>query len=154
MNRCTATPNSTISQAASDTVLILDPLRVRDSGLTSFTQVFSTVQSIFVAMALNPDIQKKAQAELDAVVGPNRLPDFDQRSLVYVNAIIKEALRWQVVLPFSIPHMTMHDDEFHGYFVPAGTIILPNVWYGSFSLSLWPPTSCLLKSVCGKGLHA
>ena len=88
-------------------------------------------------MALNPDIQKKAQAELDAVVGPNRLPDFDdQRSLVYVNAIVKEALRWQVVLPLSIPHMTMHDDEFRGYFIPAGTIILPNVWYGSFSLSL------------------
>ena len=44
-------------------------------------------------MALNPDIQKNAQAELDAVVGPNRLPDFDdQRSLVYVNAIVKEAL--------------------------------------------------------------
>ena len=79
-------------------------------------------------MALNPDVQKKAQAELDAVVGPNRLPEFDaQQNLVYVNAVIKEASRWQVVLPFSVPHMTVEDDEFHGYFIPAKTVVLPNV---------------------------
>ena len=65
-------------------------------------------------MALNPEIQKKAQAELDAVVGRNRLPDFDdQQNLVYVKALMKEALRWQVVTPFSVPHMTTHDDEIH-----------------------------------------
>ena len=82
-------------------------------------------------MALYPEIQKKAQAELDAVVGRGRVPDFDdQQNLVYINAILKEALRWRVVTPFSVPHMTTHDDEFRGYFIPAGTIILPNVWYG------------------------
>ena len=81
-------------------------------------------------MALNPEIQKKAQAELDAVVGRNRLPDFDdQQNLVYVKSLMKEALRWQVVTPFSVPHMTTHDDEFRGYFIPAETLILPNVWY-------------------------
>ena len=93
--------------------------------------MFSTVQSLFVALALHPGVQKKAQAELDTVVGRGRLPDFDdQPNLVYINAIMKEALRWQVVLPFALPHKTMQDDEFRGYFIPAGTVILPNVWYG------------------------
>ena len=81
-------------------------------------------------MALNPDVQKKAQAELDAVVGPNRLPEFDdQQNLVYVNAVIKEASRWQVVLPFSVPHMTVEDDIYRGYFIPVGTVLFPNVRY-------------------------
>lgn len=94
------------------------------------SQMFSTVQSVFVAMSLYPDVQKRAQAELDAVVGPNRLPDFeDGDRLVYVNALVREALRWQNVLPFAIPHTVVDDDEFRGYFVPAGTNIIPNVWY-------------------------
>ena len=94
------------------------------------SQMFSTVQSVFLAMSLYPDVQRRAQAELDAVVGPNRLPDFEDRdTLVYINALIRETLRWQIMLPFAIPHMTVEDDEFRGRFIPAGTNILPNVWY-------------------------
>ncbi|PIL24685.1 cytochrome P450 [Ganoderma sinense ZZ0214-1] len=96
---------------------------------TDLSQMFSTVQSVFIAMYLHPDVQRRAQAELDAVVGPNRLPDFrDRDRLVYVNALIREALWWQNVLPFAIPHCTVEDDEFREYFVPAGTNIFPNVW--------------------------
>jgi cytochrome P450 len=53
-------------------------------------------------MALYPNMQEKAQAEIDAVVGPNRLPDFQDRpSLPYINAVIKEAMRWNLVLPLG-----------------------------------------------------
>ena len=53
-------------------------------------------------MALYPEVQKKAQAEIDAVVGPTRLPDFhDRPSLPYINAVVKESSRWNLVLPFS-----------------------------------------------------
>jgi cytochrome P450 len=51
-------------------------------------------------MALYPEVQKKAQAEIDAVVGPHRLPDFEDRpSLLYINAIVKESMRWHLALP-------------------------------------------------------
>jgi cytochrome P450 len=51
-------------------------------------------------MALYPEVQKKAQAEIDAVVGPHRLPDFEDRSsLPYINAIIKESLRCHLIAP-------------------------------------------------------
>ncbi|KAG5220605.1 cytochrome P450 [Salix suchowensis] len=47
-----------------------------------------------------PEVQKKAQAELDAVVGPNRLPTFQDRpNLPYMNAVALEALRWHSVAP-------------------------------------------------------
>ena len=55
-------------------------------------------------MALYPEVQKKAQAEIDAVVGSNRLPDFhDRPSLPYINAIIKESSRWNLVVPLGRP---------------------------------------------------
>jgi cytochrome P450 len=51
-------------------------------------------------MTLFPDVQKKAQAEIDAVVGPDRLPSFaDRDSLPYTKALVKEILRWNAVVP-------------------------------------------------------
>ncbi|KAI0712382.1 O-methylsterigmatocystin oxidoreductase [Earliella scabrosa] len=90
---------------------------------------YSSLQTFFLAMSLYPDIQRKAQDELDAVVGPDRLPTFaDRDSLVYVNAIVKETLRWFNVSPLGISHRTMEDDEFRGYFIPADSVLVANVW--------------------------
>ncbi|KAH9912858.1 cytochrome P450 [Epithele typhae] len=89
----------------------------------------STMKSFFLAMVLYPEVQKKAQAELDAVVGPTRLPDFSDRpSLVYINAIIREMYRWMPVPPIAVPHLTTEDEEFGGHFIPKGTLLVPNVW--------------------------
>ena len=61
------------------------------------------MQFFFLAMALYPEVQKKAQAEINAVIGNNRLPDFgDRDALPYINAIVKEAMRWQPVTPFGV----------------------------------------------------
>lgn len=69
-------------------------------GLTLFSQTVSAIYSFFLAMTLYPDVQKKARAEIDAVIGPGRLPSFaDRTSLPYIEAITKEVLRWNVVLP-------------------------------------------------------
>lgn len=47
-------------------------------------------------MTLYPEVMRRAQAELDAVVGRGRLPTFaDRPNLPYVDAIVKEALRWR-----------------------------------------------------------
>ena len=64
------------------------------------------------AMANNPDVQKRAQAELDAVVGPDRLPTMeDKPSLPYISALVKECLRWRSVVPLPPPHVTTEEDE-------------------------------------------
>ncbi|KAI0700157.1 cytochrome P450 [Cerioporus squamosus] len=90
---------------------------------------FATLLSFFMAMAMHPEVQEKAQAELDAVVGPDRLPEHgDRESLPYVNVVAKEALRWQNVVPLGIAHRSMADDEYNGYFLPEGTLLFPNVW--------------------------
>lgn len=80
-------------------------------------------------MILYPDVQRKAQAELDAVVGEGRLPQFaDRGSLPYVNAVVKEVLRWHPISPLSIPHVNVLDDEYEGYFIPKDSIVMTNVW--------------------------
>lgn len=90
----------------------------------------STIYSFFLAMTLFPDVQKKAQAELDAVVGPDRLPSFaDQDSLPYVGALVKEALRWHAVIPTGFPHCVSEDDIHDGYYIPKGSVIIPNIWF-------------------------
>ena len=53
-------------------------------------------------MVLHPEIQRKAQAEVDRVIGSDRLPTFaDQSSLPYVDALVKEVLRWKPVTPLG-----------------------------------------------------
>ena len=53
-------------------------------------------------MGLYPDVQKKARAEIDAVVGSDRLPTYeDQQSLPYIDAIVKEVLRWRPGIPLG-----------------------------------------------------
>ncbi|EDR09338.1 uncharacterized protein LACBIDRAFT_248749 [Laccaria bicolor S238N-H82] len=83
----------------------------------------------FLAMAMYPEVLRKAQAEIDAVVGINRLPDFnDHPYLPYINAIIKEMMCWQLVLPLGFAHMATEDDEYDGYFIPKGTAVIGAAW--------------------------
>ncbi|PGH04426.1 hypothetical protein AJ79_07082 [Helicocarpus griseus UAMH5409] len=89
----------------------------------------STISSFFLAMALFPEVQKRAQEEIDLVVGQNRLPEFSDRDkLPYVDAILKEALRWHPVAPMGLPHRAMQDDVLEGFLIPKGSIILANIW--------------------------
>ena len=53
-------------------------------------------------MVLHPDAQRKAQMEIDNVIGIDRLPDFgDEMSLPYVSALVKEVMRWHPVTPIG-----------------------------------------------------
>ncbi|KAF5325396.1 hypothetical protein D9619_009676 [Psilocybe cf. subviscida] len=99
------------------------------SYLAGADTTISAIQSFFLAMAKYPEAQRKAQAELDAVIGSHRLPEFSDRlSLPYINALVKETMRWQLVLPLAVAHMATDDDVYEGYFIPKGSIIFGNAW--------------------------
>jgi len=90
----------------------------------------SAIYSLFLALTLYPEVQKKAQAEIDAVVGNDRLPTFnDRESLPYIDALSKEVLRWHSVVPLALPHVSTADDVYEGYFIPKGTYVMPNIWF-------------------------
>jgi cytochrome P450 len=76
-----------------------------------------------------PEVQRRAQAELDAVVGRDCLPTFDDvPRLPYVRAIIEEVLRWHPSVPLGVAHVATVDDWYEGMFIPKGTVCIPNVW--------------------------
>ncbi|KAF7378396.1 Cytochrome p450 [Mycena sanguinolenta] len=70
---------------------------------------------------------KKGQAAVDAAVGTHRLPDFGD-NIPYVDAIVREVLRWRPVLPLGGPHALTQDDKYKGYHIPAGAVVLGNSW--------------------------
>ncbi|EKM56931.1 uncharacterized protein PHACADRAFT_208100 [Phanerochaete carnosa HHB-10118-sp] len=81
------------------------------------------------AMVKHPDVQKKAQEEIDRVVGNERLPKVEDRdSLPYLNAVLREVMRWQPIVCLSTRAVSEESDEYHGYFVPAYTEIVVNIW--------------------------
>ncbi|KAI0267099.1 cytochrome P450 [Gloeopeniophorella convolvens] len=90
----------------------------------------TTLLCFFLAMTLYPDAQSKAQAEIDHVIGSDRLPTLaDRDNLPYVNALISELIRWAVVTPIGVPHKVSADDIHRGYHIPKGSIVIPNIWH-------------------------
>ncbi|EMD42231.1 hypothetical protein CERSUDRAFT_110763 [Gelatoporia subvermispora B] len=89
----------------------------------------TAIYSFFLAMMVHPEVLAKAQAEIDRVVGGDRLPNFeDRKSLPYIDWVVWECLRWIPVTPLGIAHASIHDDVYNEYYIPKGTTILPNVW--------------------------
>ncbi|KAI0334579.1 cytochrome P450 [Cubamyces sp. BRFM 1775] len=135
---------SVIGSTSDELLSLEDVVEVcRGAAATAYAGTFPsdtyTVYWFFLAMVLNPGAQEKAQAELDDVVGCDRLPEFgDRPSLPYVNALIKEVLRWHVISPIGVPHRSVADDIYEGYLTPGGSLIVPNVWAMSRDKSVYP----------------
>jgi len=106
---------------------------VRGAGAVSYAAgsdtTVSAIHMFMLAMVLNPEVQRKAQAELDNVIGPGRLPEFyDRENLPYINAVCRETIRWHPVLPLGVAHRVTQNDVYGNYFIPDGAIIIGNSW--------------------------
>lgn len=89
----------------------------------------TTLNNFILAMVLHPDAMKRAQDELDSVVGTERMPTWeDEEKLPYVRALVKEVLRWRPVNKFGMPHCTTEDDWYEGMFIPKGSVVMLNWW--------------------------
>ena len=99
-------------------------------------------------MARNTHIVKKAQQQLDGLLGGERLPEHsDMDQLPYITAVIKETLRWAPPVPIGVPHRLMEDDVYKGMFIPAGAMMVENIW--SAGASRWGRT---VPDVTGRGV--
>ncbi|THU91398.1 cytochrome P450 [Dendrothele bispora CBS 962.96] len=102
----------------------------------------SVVLAWFIhAMLLNPEVQRKVHEELDTIFGRSRMPmfsDYDQlrqsRSTAfaiffkdassstifsaYICGIVKKSLRLRPIAPVSVPHRSIEDDWYEGYYIP------------------------------------
>ncbi|KAH7928414.1 cytochrome P450 [Leucogyrophana mollusca] len=106
---------------------------IQETAATAFVagaETTASAMSVFLlAMVLHPEVQERAQALIDSVVGTARLPNFEDRpSLPYIDAILRETLRWHPIVPMGVPHATYDEDVYEGCYIPKGAMILPNVW--------------------------
>ena len=73
-----------------------------DFSPTLTIKTVTSINTLFLALVLFPQVQRRAQAELDAVVGRDRLPTFDDSPhLPYIEAMCKELMRWLMVTPLG-----------------------------------------------------
>ncbi|KAJ6011441.1 hypothetical protein N7451_002853 [Penicillium sp. IBT 35674x] len=102
----------------------------------------AALEGFFLAMTLFPDVQRKAQEEIDRVFGGPALPTVEDRErLPYIDAVVKEALRWHVVAPLGVPHRTDEDDIVAGYLIPKGALLLPNIRAFNHDPEVYPEPS-------------
>ncbi|KAG2358710.1 cytochrome P450 [Suillus spraguei] len=98
-----------------------------------------TLTSFILAMVLYPEVQKLAQAEIDAVVGEDRFPVFNDRDkLPYIGALIQELIRWAPVAPQGLPHHAMREDVYKGYRIPKGATVIANIFSMSQDKEMYP----------------
>jgi len=130
-------PHSMVSDLLQDEDVSVDRVSylkaIKDAAgtmfIAGFETTYTTLLAFFLTMALHPDVQKRAQEEIDKCIGQGNLPVFKNRDeLPYTEAVLREVMRMYVMLPLGLPHSTSSEDVYDGFFIPKGTIILPNAW--------------------------
>ncbi|TFK62152.1 cytochrome P450 [Pluteus cervinus] len=117
---------------------------VRDVAYAAFSAGLDTTPSTMLALihalALHPEVQRKAYEEIVRVVGTSRLPTCQDRpSMPYLEAIYREILRWRPPVPLGVPHKsTQQEIMYKGYCIPPGTVIISNIWAMTRNEALYP----------------
>lgn len=130
----------------------LDPQRDFDIRWTansmysaSMDTTITVVQHFILAMITHPEIFKKAQKELDTVVGSQRLPTFEDRpNLPYLDCVMSEVLRWGVPVPLGLPHRVTEDNVYNGQFIAEGTLVFANIWKMLRDESVYPDADAFI----------
>ena len=116
-------------------------------------ETVSALLSFVMLMALHPNVQRRAQEEIDSSVGHGQPPTLaDTRHLEYLTCVMKEVLRFAPVGPLgrytystcvpgtpsqncvdpcqsALAHKVSRNDEYRGYLIPKDATVFANVWY-------------------------
>ncbi|KAI9174480.1 hypothetical protein LWI28_017949 [Acer negundo] len=97
-----------------------------------------TVEWAMAELVKNPKAQKKAQQEMDRVIGLDRVMiESDISNLPYLQCIVKEAMRLHPPTPLMLPHRANSHIKIGGYDIPEGTVVHFNVWAIARDPSIW-----------------
>ncbi|KAF8023192.1 hypothetical protein BT93_F0636 [Corymbia citriodora subsp. variegata] len=99
----------------------------------------ATMEWALSAMLNHPEIMKRAQAEIDQVVGHDRLiGESDLPKLPYLHCVMNETMRMYPVGPLLVPHESAEECRVGGYRVPRGTMLLINLFSIQNDPKYWP----------------
>ncbi|KAI1839346.1 hypothetical protein JX266_014443, partial [Neoarthrinium moseri] len=108
----------------------LDVTFLATSFMVGGVETTAAVMQWFCALIPSyPEIQRRAQSELDRVVGRSRLPGMeDEKSLPFCRAIIKEVERCHNPFWLGTPHVASKDFVYQGKLIPKDTVMVLNIW--------------------------
>ncbi|KZV91307.1 cytochrome P450 [Exidia glandulosa HHB12029] len=144
----TARPSMTshLLEAEIDGAPIPEEVVANSTGIVYFAGADTTVgtmHAFFLALALFPEYQITAQAELDAICGGS-LPTLHDRHgagkkrMPFVEALYSEVVRHYPPLPLGVPHRLMQDDEYEGMLLKQNALIIPNAYAMLHDPSTYP----------------
>ncbi|XP_051126837.1 ferruginol synthase-like [Andrographis paniculata] len=86
----------------------------------------------------NPEKAAKLKEELRTVIGEDKqVEESDISRLPYLQAVVKEVIRYHPPGPLLLPHKVEADIQVMGYTIPKDTIILINVWCIGRDSNIW-----------------
>jgi len=100
----------------------------------SIGSTLMSFQTLILGLAAHPDVQRKAQVEIDSVFGNNGVPEvINLEKLPYLQALANEGQRWRppgsfIIGPFGLPRQSVVDEEVNGFTLPKGTSVVINQW--------------------------
>ncbi|KAI8942313.1 hypothetical protein NX059_000392 [Plenodomus lindquistii] len=111
-------------------------LTMLSGGLDTITTL---VQWSVALLAQRPDIQKKAVKEIHKYHSASEpLADaYDDQKCQYINALVRECLRFYTVLRLALPRATVKDVVYEGKLIPAGSTIYLNAWACNMDPEVW-----------------
>ncbi|KIJ29061.1 hypothetical protein M422DRAFT_37092 [Sphaerobolus stellatus SS14] len=119
----------------SDPELLQDIKDVAGSMYAAGTDLtLSMIHQLFAVFAVFPNVQRRAQEELDRILGGPDFPSFrlptisDRPNLPYIEALLKESIRWTPGTGFGTPRLSTEEDVYRGWRIPKGSIIISNSW--------------------------
>lgn len=111
---------------------------LRDLTIAGAETSSTSLRWAVALLANHVDIQKRMQDELDSVIPAGRLPSLEDRlNLPYTEAVILEVMRYKTILPVSVPRATTQNTQVCGYFIPAGTMVFPNLYAAHMDPRVW-----------------
>ncbi|THV02348.1 cytochrome P450 [Dendrothele bispora CBS 962.96] len=131
----TANPclTSRLLEACGETASFEDEEDIKGVAGTMYAAAEDTTVCVLVtfvlAMVLHPQNFKKAQEEMDKVIGVNRVPSIEDRGdLPYLECVLKEVYRWNPAAPLGIPHRLMEADVYNEHYIPEGSTVVANIY--------------------------
>ena len=98
----------------------------------------ATVEWVLSLLLNNPEVMKKAQAEIDTNIGHNRLvEESDKNNIPYLQNIINETLRMYPTGPIGLPRESRNDSQVGDYHIPKGSMLIYNIWAIQNDPEIW-----------------
>ncbi|XP_013797264.2 cytochrome P450 2D6-like [Apteryx mantelli] len=124
-------PASTFKET--NMVQVITDLFIAGSDTTTITLCWALLY-----MMMYPEVQERAQEELDAVIGPSRAIEYKDRAILpYTNAVLHEILRYSSVSAVGVMRKCTQDTILQGFPITKGTLIFPNIFSVLYDKKQW-----------------